>query len=179
MVFKSPTDKAFHAAFIYEIHHQWNKRQKALATESGTSISFISDIKNGRANASFKKQKQIAEASGYTWEEFIERGRTLIENGEEALSESKKLSVKHKKRPPLSNDSTDTKTIEQIANNQQIIEKFNDKVLAKQIIEKLLELETLDSEELHRVLIILKDTIKDLKTGEKPSKGKPKTAQPS
>ena len=60
-----------------------NLTLKELSTKSGISISFISDIENGRRNPSIEKLKILARALNIPAGEFLKEGTDYLINGGE------------------------------------------------------------------------------------------------
>ncbi|MFH0995766.1 MAG: helix-turn-helix transcriptional regulator [Pseudomonadota bacterium] len=77
---KNPGYERFHAAFVYLLNKEWQRKQKALAIDVGVSPGFISDIKSGKNKANDEVQAKFADIMGYpNFDDFIALGRSLIE----------------------------------------------------------------------------------------------------
>ncbi len=69
--------KYFCAAFQAEIKARGRGIQKELAAETGISMGLICDLNKGRTKGAAEKHRLLAQALGYSYEEFIARGRQL------------------------------------------------------------------------------------------------------
>jgi transcriptional regulator with XRE-family HTH domain len=75
---ENPYYEMFRTASIYCLKHKWKDGQKSFAAKVGVSPSTISEVKTGKAIASFDLQKDIAAAFVYKYDDFLKFGRTLI-----------------------------------------------------------------------------------------------------
>jgi len=71
--------KYFSLAFIAEITTRGRGIQKELSRVTGISTALISDLKKGRTVGSHKNRQALAKALGYSYMDFIAKGRTLAE----------------------------------------------------------------------------------------------------
>jgi len=67
----------FHLALKFIIKKRWKRRQRVLAIEAGISEGHLSDIVKNKKPASFKTQVALAEAAGFTYENFLALGRKI------------------------------------------------------------------------------------------------------
>ena len=75
-------DSCFYIAFKH--HLPEGKRdgvQKRIHHETGISQSMLSQIYSGTRNAGLKNQIKIAKAFGFSYDEFVDLGRSLLETG--------------------------------------------------------------------------------------------------
>jgi transcriptional regulator with XRE-family HTH domain len=72
---------SFNEYFKVALKHSLNKRgaQLRLSSKSGISHSQLSEIMKGVKSGSEETRRRIAEAVGYSYEEFLERGRAIVE----------------------------------------------------------------------------------------------------
>ena len=66
-----PNYQKFLTALDLEVEKSWKGNLKELYKEAGISKSYFSEIQNRRKKASFKMQVSIAEACGFTYEQFL------------------------------------------------------------------------------------------------------------
>lgn len=81
MEIKDSDYKYFMAAFDHFIGQKWGGSQKRLHLDTGLSESMISLVRNKKKRAGLKSQFKIATAMGYTYEVFVEIGRSIIDTG--------------------------------------------------------------------------------------------------
>lgn len=67
----------FHLALKFIIKKDWDRKQKVLAMKAGISEGHLSDIVKNKKPASFKTQVAIAEAAGFSYENFLALGRKI------------------------------------------------------------------------------------------------------
>jgi phage repressor protein C with HTH and peptisase S24 domain len=72
----------FLEALKYETKLKWRGKKKLLASQSGISVPFLSQILHGIKNAGTETQGQLSNVLGYSYEEFIALGRSLIKTGQ-------------------------------------------------------------------------------------------------
>jgi len=97
-LFEDPIYRQFYAALTHMLHNEWKRKQSTLGMIAGISSSHMSGIAKGDKKPTFLKQKAIATACGYTYEQFLELGKNLLEK--RADSETTKESDPKKKETP-------------------------------------------------------------------------------
>lgn len=74
----------FRLALKHIIKTYWHRKQKVLAADAGISEPMISYVVTGKENISLSKQAAIANAAGYSYENFIALGRMIHQKVPEA-----------------------------------------------------------------------------------------------
>lgn len=72
-------------ALNHETKTNWPRQKNALAMEAGVSSSTITDILQENSKATYETRAALATACGYEYLEFLEFGKSLIENNKTAL----------------------------------------------------------------------------------------------
>ena len=88
---KDPVYKQFHEALIYVLKRDWKRQQSVLAIETGISKGYFSEIVKGKKKPTFEKQNAIAEKCGYTYEKFLQFGKSILESGSNTETQVSKL----------------------------------------------------------------------------------------
>jgi transcriptional regulator with XRE-family HTH domain len=71
----------FLAALKHETKQKWRGKKKLLASQSDISVPFLSQILHGKKNAGIETAGRLSNVLGYTFEDFIKLGRSLVECG--------------------------------------------------------------------------------------------------
>jgi len=175
MTDKTYINDFFHAALDYELNHKWKGRQKALAIDVGVSSSFITELKKRRSDTTIDVKELIARACGYSFEQFINKGRIIIEQGERAFEE-----LESSKLPIAALDPAIEILQEFLEEEGQeiVMEKAGPliQIIREMITEKtpnheaftlLAKLEKLSTKEFYRIFGDIKETVNDLEKKQK------------
>ena len=101
------TYKYFLAALNHWIEKTGRGYQKILALETGKTKGYISQLLSPKRKKpiSFELQNDLAEACGYSYEDFLMLGKRILENNSHAESTSEKKADEKETRskPPVGN----------------------------------------------------------------------------
>lgn len=75
--------KQFRAALSMWVKREGYGSQNRLAAAVGVSPQYLSEILNEKKDGTEEKRRAIAEASGHTYEEFLNIGREILESGQQ------------------------------------------------------------------------------------------------
>ena len=82
MDFNDPRYQQFLKALKTLAKTDWYRKTGVLAQEAKISQGYLSHVINGKKQASYSIQVSIAEACGYSYEEFLQLGKSLLKPGE-------------------------------------------------------------------------------------------------
>ncbi|VFQ43481.1 hypothetical protein [Desulfoluna butyratoxydans] len=160
MIRNDPTYNRFMRALQHVVEKDWHRKKSVLALESGISGGYLSEVLNGNKRASFDKQNAIVKACGYTYDDFLALGESLLA-GEDPGSLKK------------SSDANLTKEVsskEVKVGKKMEVEELRE--LLQHYKEELSELR----EEIRYLRGELKEARQETETKDKPSKPEKKTA---
>jgi len=127
--------REFRDALNYLLEKEWRGRQKILASKSGISNPFLSQLKKGERVCSAGTCFKIAKEMGRTYEEMLALGRALENKSDGKLSVNEKTDIYGNETEKNDN------VLKLIKEHKNIIEDFKDKKAAYEINKKLLEIE--------------------------------------
>ena len=94
-----PTYNRFMQALQYVVEKDWHRKKSALAIDAGVSGGYLSEVLNGNKRASFLKQNDFVKACGYTYDDFLAIGESLL-TGEDLGGLKKSSDVNLTKKVP-------------------------------------------------------------------------------
>ncbi|SCY84372.1 hypothetical protein [Desulfoluna spongiiphila] len=78
MITNDPTYNRFLRALQRVVEKDWHRKKSVLALEAGISGGYLSEVLNGNKRASFDKQHAIVKACGYSYDDFLALGESLL-----------------------------------------------------------------------------------------------------
>jgi len=82
---KDPIYRRFLKALKHEAKNNWLRQNNVLATDAKISSGSLTDILKENSKATYETRAALATACGYEYLEFLEFGKSLLENKKTAL----------------------------------------------------------------------------------------------
>lgn len=68
----------------------WHRKQSTLGQEAGISRGFMSEVVKGKKKLTFEKRQKIAELCGYSYDNFIQHGKQIVDDSTGNASDQQK-----------------------------------------------------------------------------------------
>ena len=128
----------FQAALLYFLNKKGWGARSYVARKIGKSQQFVSLIADGKSDGKEDTRRDIAEACGYTYEDFLALGRCLLESKSPEPEEPPPAHIPKLRRVSDRTGEGNTR--------EGIISLFDDRETARQIILQLVKIEKTDRE---------------------------------